>query len=566
MEKIKNIKQHGKITAVIPVRSGSTRCKNKNYRDFGDTNLLKLKIETLKKVKTIDKILVSSNCDIMLGVAKKLGVNIHKRDEKFCTSICSGTDLYLALANAIDTDILLMTFCVTPFVSVETFEKCINNYKKKNCDSISTSYNFKHYLWYNNKPVNYDYDNSPPTQNLPDYVVPSYGIHITDRYSILKNKNIIGKNPIFENICQTESIDIDVPYEYIVSELLYNNNIHSEETCNLILQNRTPYKDIELLDCTISDGGKVNNWNFSDEFVLNCYKSVSEAGYNYFEIGVRSSEKILTNKGKWCYCLDDDINNIVEKYDGCKIAVLAKLGNFYLSDFKPKKKTNIDLIRLSICKSNIQNNNIVTKSKETCVKLIKLGYDVCLNIENAHSITEKEIEIIIKNYNVIPLKYIYIIDTCGGLNNKKIPNLFHKIQYIKKKYNCYIPIGIQLYNNPNLGLSNTKLCIFHGCKIINSCINGLGLGCGNLKSEDIILELNTNYSRNLNFIPILEFSNEFFHTIEEITDKNIFSNYSFYYLLASYLSVHPEFINKILKEYSNFSVKHIIKLINNLLD
>jgi CMP-N-acetylneuraminic acid synthetase len=188
MEKIKNIKQLGKITAVIPVRSGSTRCKNKNYRDFGDTNLLKLKIETLKKVKTIDKILVSSNCDIMLGVAKKFGVNIHKRDEKFCTSNCSGTDLYLALANAIDTDILLMTFCVTPFVSVETFEKCINNYKKKNCDSISTSYNFKHYLWYNNKPVNYDYDNSPPTQNLPDYVVPSYGIHITDRYSILKNK------------------------------------------------------------------------------------------------------------------------------------------------------------------------------------------------------------------------------------------------------------------------------------------------------------------------------------------------------------------------------------------
>lgn len=48
---------------------------------------------------------------------------------------------------------------------------------------------------------------------------------------------------------------------------------------------------IKLLDCTIRDGGYVNNWEFSDIEVKECYKSVSQAGFNYFEIGFRTNKK-----------------------------------------------------------------------------------------------------------------------------------------------------------------------------------------------------------------------------------------------------------------------------------
>ena len=108
----------GKITAVIPVRKGSTRCKNKNIRNFGDTNLLKLKVETLKKVKGIDKILVSSNCDIMLGIAKDMGVDIHKRDEQYATSDCTGTDLNVYLAKIVETEFFMRISIMTPFIPV----------------------------------------------------------------------------------------------------------------------------------------------------------------------------------------------------------------------------------------------------------------------------------------------------------------------------------------------------------------------------------------------------------------------------------------------------------------
>jgi YrbI family 3-deoxy-D-manno-octulosonate 8-phosphate phosphatase len=564
------VNKRGKITAVIPVRKGSTRCRNKNFRDFGDTNLLKLKIETLKKVKDIDKILVSSNCDIMLGIAKDMGVDIHKRDEKYCTSECSGSDLYIALANAIESDLLLMTFCVTPFISVETYINTINKYRNNKCDSISTVYNFKHYLWYNNKPINHDYSNAPPTQNLPDYFVPSFGIHLTDKYSVFENKNVISKCPIFEIVDEVECIDIDTPYEYLISELLHNNNINSSETCNFILNNRKPYKKLELLDCTIRDGGYINNWNFTDKEIVECYKSVSEAGYDYFEIGFRTNENAIKGMGKWGYSSDENIDNIVKKYKGCKIAVMAKMGTFYESDFKPKKETNIDLIRFLICKTSVKNKtsiyteeNII-ESKKMCKYLLSLEYKVCLNVACSDIITEKEIEIIIKHFNDLPLKYIYLADTYGGLNDKNIPKLFHNFYRIQKKYNCSIPLGIHLHNNTNLSLTYAKLCIFHGCNIIDSCINGMGRGSGNLKTEELILELNTNYSKKLNLIPILEFMNSFFAINKDYKNKKYIFGYHFYYFYASYNSLHPNFINEIIMNYSNLSVKSIIKLINNL--
>ena len=59
------------ITAVIPVREGSTRLKNKNVAPFAGTNLLINKINQLKEVKEISRIVVSSDSDMMLAMAKE---------------------------------------------------------------------------------------------------------------------------------------------------------------------------------------------------------------------------------------------------------------------------------------------------------------------------------------------------------------------------------------------------------------------------------------------------------------------------------------------------------------
>ena len=73
-------------------------------------------------------------------------------------------------------------------------------------------------------------------------------------------------------------------------------------------------KEIKVVDCTIRDGGLMNNWHFSDDFVKSVYNACVEAGIDYMEIGYKSSRKMFSPKefGRWKFCDDDDIRKIQE--------------------------------------------------------------------------------------------------------------------------------------------------------------------------------------------------------------------------------------------------------------
>ena len=73
----------GKLTAIVPVRSGSTRCVGKNHRPFGDTSLLVRRVTLLKSISSIDEVVVSSDCPLMLKVASDFGAIPHRRKEGF---------------------------------------------------------------------------------------------------------------------------------------------------------------------------------------------------------------------------------------------------------------------------------------------------------------------------------------------------------------------------------------------------------------------------------------------------------------------------------------------------
>ena len=82
------------IVAIVPIRKGSQRIKNKNFRAFGDKNLLEIKLNSLKKVKLIDKIVVSTDSDLAIKIAKKNGVSYHVREKFYASSKCSNSQFF----------------------------------------------------------------------------------------------------------------------------------------------------------------------------------------------------------------------------------------------------------------------------------------------------------------------------------------------------------------------------------------------------------------------------------------------------------------------------------------
>lgn len=216
-----------KITAVIPVRKGSQRVKDKNLRPFAGTTLLDVKIKSLLQVPEIDSIVVNTNSEaaIELVVEEYAGTKVtyHRREEYYASSQCSGSDFFKHLGEVTDTDIFIYAPCTSPFVKPETFSACIKKFleDKGEHDCVSTVSSVKEFLWLDGKAMNYDPLNAPNSQNLPDVVALNFGATVVKREDLIKNHNIIGKKPDFVITSDIEAVDIDTPLDFYIAEQLY---------------------------------------------------------------------------------------------------------------------------------------------------------------------------------------------------------------------------------------------------------------------------------------------------------------------------------------------------------
>ena len=212
------------VTAFVGVRSGSERVKNKNTKNFCDTTLLDLKLETLKKVDGLSGIVVSSDCDDILMRATKHNVKIHKRDDYHASSKCSNSEYFYKISEIVKTDNVMYAPVTSPFVSVETFNECMKKFQTS--DNVVTTNIVKHHLWLDGKPLNYELDNSPNSQDLPDIHAINYGCCLLRRDDLALYKNVVCSNPIFYVLDEIEGIDIDTSFDFTISEMLYRKFKH----------------------------------------------------------------------------------------------------------------------------------------------------------------------------------------------------------------------------------------------------------------------------------------------------------------------------------------------------
>lgn len=219
-----------KITAVIPVRKGSQRVKDKNLRPFAGTSLLEIKLNMLLKVPEIDAIIVNTNSEAAIELVEEeysgTKVRYHRREEYYASSQCSGSEFFRHIAKVTDTDVFIYSPCTSPFVKPDTVSKCINQFlEHPEFDSLATVSPVKEFLWLNGKALNYDPLHAPNSQNLPDIVAINFGTTVVNRETIIENSNIIGKNPQFVITDEIEAIDIDTPLDFYIAEQLYQKVI-----------------------------------------------------------------------------------------------------------------------------------------------------------------------------------------------------------------------------------------------------------------------------------------------------------------------------------------------------
>lgn len=213
------------IKALVAVRSGSQRVQNKNIRPFAGKNLLEIKLEQLLRIKKLDGVIVNSNDDDMLQIAQNMGCQTIKRADYYASNTVSMSEVYRNMAENMDADVIVYANVTNPLLKDVTIEKAIETYmlEREKHDSLNTAHLIKEFLFQDGRPMNYEPDKQPRSQDLPDIYALNFAVSIIEKDKMIGYKNVVGKKPYIWKIDETEATDIDDPIDFEFAEYVYTH-------------------------------------------------------------------------------------------------------------------------------------------------------------------------------------------------------------------------------------------------------------------------------------------------------------------------------------------------------
>lgn len=284
---------------------------------------------------------------------------------------------------------------------------------------------------------------------------------------------------------------------------------------------------IKVVDCTIRDGGLMNNHKFDLKFVRAVYKGLTEAGVDYMEVGYKNSKNLFSPKefGDWKFCDDDDIKKVIHGVEsGTKISVMVDVGRVDIDDVKPCKESPVDMIRVASYAKDIDKaiylvNHFADKGYETTVNIMAISKALDNELNEALEQLEKESK----------AKVVYIVDSFGALYQESTEFLIKKAKSILKTKEA----GMHAHNNQQLAFCNTIEAIIHDANYVDGTIFGLGRAAGNCPLELLIGFLkNPKYDIR----PILDLISEEFIPLS----RKLEWGYVIPYAIAGMLNEHPK--------------------------
>jgi 4-hydroxy 2-oxovalerate aldolase len=286
-------------------------------------------------------------------------------------------------------------------------------------------------------------------------------------------------------------------------------------------------EQIKVMDCTIRDGGLINNHYFTDKFVRAVYQALSKGGVDYMEMGYRSSRELFPpdKYGDWKYCDDDKIRQVIDGIESdIKLSIMVDSYRVKEQVFAPADESPIDMVRVAT----------YVKYIDSAIDLIKkchdLGYETSCNIMSVSTEREPDLVESLEQLAKTAVDVVYVVDSFGAL-------YCEQIEYLVKLYKQHLPgktIGVHCHNNQQLAFSNTIEGIIHNANYLDASLYGIGRGPGNC-----CLELLMGFLKNPKFDlrPILKVIQDHMLPMRD----EIEWGYLIPYMITGILNEHPRF-------------------------
>ena len=303
---------------------------------------------------------------------------------------------------------------------------------------------------------------------------------------------------------------------------------------------------IKVVDATLRDGGLVNDFYFTDEFVRALYEANIRAGVDYMEMGYKASREMFDESkfGKWKFCDDDVIREIVGDNDtGLKIAVMADVGRCnYKKDIVSRSESPIDLIRVATYL------NTIPAAADMIEDAKKKGYEVSCNIMAISSGQESDLRVALDILGKTSVDVFYIVDSYGSLYPEQIARIADTYMEFAGKYGK--KLGIHAHNNQQLAFANTIEAVGDGVDWLDATYSGMGRGAGNCAMELLLGFLRNPKYNNFYVIQFIE------NYMNQLKEDGVVWGFDLQYMMTGLLNQHPrtaiQFTKERRKDYSEF--------------
>ncbi len=207
-----------KIVGIMPLKLNNERLPGKNTLFLGNKPLLRHQLDVAKDCAFIDDIYVYCSDP---SIVDYLDNNIHflQRDKTLDLPTSNFNQIFSSFMNAIDADIYVYIHATAPFISLDTYNECLEAVKSGKYDSAFCAVKIQDFLWQDNKPLNFDSTNLPRSQDLTPIYRETSGIYVFTKEVFTKLGRRIGLKPYIKELSYRESVDINTKEDFDLAQM-----------------------------------------------------------------------------------------------------------------------------------------------------------------------------------------------------------------------------------------------------------------------------------------------------------------------------------------------------------
>lgn len=300
---------------------------------------------------------------------------------------------------------------------------------------------------------------------------------------------------------------------------------------------------IKLLDCTLRDGGYINDWNFGKDTIYESIKNLENSNVDILEIGFLKDEPYDNNRTVFNNM--EQISSIISpKKKGILYAAMIEVVNpIPLEMLSPCSEETVDIIRVIVWKTKRNDKgemiDALQDGFEYCKGVVQKGYKLCVQPARVDQYSDEEFVNMINKFSALNPIAIYVVDSWGTQHTE---NLIHYMELADKNMPEKMMLGYHGHNNMMQALGAAQAMInldINRDVIIDASIYGIGRGAGNLNTEIIAKYLNDIYKKNYN---ISYFMKVFDNCVSKI-HKELNWGYSAAFFITAVNRCNPNYAN-----------------------